>query len=150
MGGWGRAGLAAGMALLMGSGGAWASGPEPSAARMRIWAGGHAIEAEVAADPRSRARGLMGRGKLGEREGMLFAFPKEGIHCFWMEGTPEPLSIAFIRSDGGVESLRDMEPFSRERICPKGPVRYALEMRRGWFAERGIAPGARVERGPRR
>jgi hypothetical protein len=37
-----------------------------------------------------------------------------------------------------------MEPHSEASHCAAQPVKYALEMNRGWFAARGIKPGARL------
>jgi uncharacterized membrane protein (UPF0127 family) len=37
-----------------------------------------------------------------------------------------------------------MEPHSEASHCAARPVKYALEMNRGWFAARGIGPGSRL------
>jgi uncharacterized membrane protein (UPF0127 family) len=37
-----------------------------------------------------------------------------------------------------------MEPHSEASHCATRPVRYALEMNRGWFAGRGVKPGSRL------
>jgi uncharacterized membrane protein (UPF0127 family) len=37
-----------------------------------------------------------------------------------------------------------MEPQTDASHCAAQPVKYALEMNRGWFAARGIKPGARL------
>ncbi|HXF45830.1 MAG TPA: DUF192 domain-containing protein, partial [Burkholderiaceae bacterium] len=63
---------------------------------VRLTAGIHLITAEVAADDRSRSRGLMFRERLAPNHGMLFVFENKGIHCMWMRNTPLPLSVAFI------------------------------------------------------
>jgi len=39
----------------------------------------------------------------------------------------------------------DLQPLNLENRCSKRPARYALEMDQGWFAERGIGRGARLE-----
>jgi len=105
---------------------------------------GTAIRAEVAADRLSRARGLMQRRSLAENSGMLFVFDNKARHCFWMKGTPLALSIAFLSDDGTVVGLADMEPLSLQRHCSPQPVRYALEMDRGWFSARAIDEGSRL------
>jgi uncharacterized membrane protein (UPF0127 family) len=61
-----------------------------------------------------------------------------------MRNTLIPLSIAFIDDDGTIAGLADMQPHSEDSHCPPRPVRYALEMEQGWFAKRGIAPGAKL------
>jgi len=56
-----------------------------------------------------------------------------------------PLSIAFFRSDGTIVSIHGMSPGDQRPVRPPSPVRYALETNRGWFAERNIRPGAKIE-----
>ena len=41
-------------------------------------------------------------------------------------------------------NLVDMQPHNEQSHCATRPSRYALEMNRGWFAERGIKPGAKL------
>jgi uncharacterized protein len=118
--------------------------PNPRLPQVQIQAGMHIIRAEVAADSATRTRGLMMRERLGTNEGMLFVFPERAIHCFWMRNTLIPLSIAFIDDDGTIAGIADMEALSEDSHCPPRAVRYALEMERGWFARRGIAPGAQL------
>ena len=55
------------------------------------------------------------------------------------------LSIAFIGSDGRILNIDDMAPQTEVSHWSAGPALFALEMRHGWFAERGIRAGDRVE-----
>jgi uncharacterized membrane protein (UPF0127 family) len=125
---------------------AWAQGASnPPLPVTRITAGMHVIQAEVAATPGERMLGLMNRPSLAPNAGMLFVFERPGVHCFWMRNTRIPLSIAFVDDDGSIVNIADMEPFDEaSNHCPAKPVRYALEMNRGWFAKRGILAGARL------
>jgi hypothetical protein len=111
---------------------------------VQLNAGMHLIRAEVVADYETRARGLMHRKSLAQNAGMLFIFDDYGIHCMWMKNTLVPLSVAFIDDKGTIVNIADMEPHSEASHCAAQPVRYALEMNRGWFAARGIKPGARL------
>jgi uncharacterized membrane protein (UPF0127 family) len=61
-----------------------------------------------------------------------------------MRNTPLPLTIAFIADDGTITQLADMTPKSEQTHCSQQPVRFALEMEQGWFAKRGLAPGAKI------
>ena len=107
-------------------------------------AGMYRIRAEVVADYAARAQGLMHRKHLAQNAGMLFIFDEHGIHCMWMKNTLIPLSVAFIDDRGAIVNIADMEPHSEASHCAAQPVKYALEMNRGWFAARGIKPGARL------
>ena len=107
-------------------------------------AGMYLIRAEVASDPATRAQGLMYRKSLAQNAGMLFIFDERAIQCFWMKNTLIPLSIAFIDDRGTIVNIEEMEPQTEVSHCAAQPVRYALEMNRGWFASRGIKPGTRL------
>jgi len=107
--------------------------------------GGHAVRAEVADTPETRARGLMYRDSLGADAGMLFVYPAPERTSYWMENTSIPLSIAFVSAGGEILRIRDMEPFDRTSVPSGRPVLYALEMNQGWFAAKGVAEGERVE-----
>jgi uncharacterized protein len=107
-------------------------------------AGMHVIRAEVVSDPGTRAQGLMHRKALAQNAGMLFIFDEHAVHCMWMKNTLIPLSVAFIDDRGAIVNIADMEPHSEASHCAARPVRYALEMNRGWFAAKGIKPGSRL------
>jgi uncharacterized membrane protein (UPF0127 family) len=106
---------------------------------------GHKIVAEVAATQDQRSMGLMNRFSLKPDHGMVFVFERAEPLAFWMKNTFIPLSIAFIGADGRIVSLDDMAPQDETTHWSKGPALYALEMRKGWFAEQGIRPGDRVD-----
>lgn len=118
--------------------------PQPKLPVVRLQAGIHVIRAELADTGRAREIGLMGREALGPNEGMLFVFEHDAVHCFWMRNTPLPLSIAFLDDDGRIVDIAQMAPRSDDSHCPSRAVRFALEMEQGWFARRGIEPGARL------
>lgn len=107
-------------------------------------AGMHLIRAEVAADFSTRGRGLMHRKGLAPNAGMLFVFDAPSQQCMWMKNTYIPLSVAFLDEQGAIINIADMQPHSEQTHCSARPALYALEMTRGWFAERGIKPGVKL------
>ena len=109
---------------------------------IRLNAGMHLIQAEVARTPDERATGLMFRETMGTNEGMLFVFEQPATQCFWMKNTLLPLSIAFVADDGTVVNIEQMQPKSLDSHCSEKPVRYVLEMNQGWFAKRGVKAGS--------
>jgi uncharacterized membrane protein (UPF0127 family) len=111
---------------------------------IELSAGTHSLRAEVANTYASRARGLMYRKSLQADHGMLFVYPDLAAHCMWMKNTLTPLSVAFIDNQGVILNVADMAPQTQELHCASGPARYALEMRRGWFAAKGIVAGGKV------
>jgi uncharacterized membrane protein (UPF0127 family) len=102
------------------------------------------LTAEIARTPDERSTGLMRRFSLKPDHGMLFVFERTEPLAFWMKNTYVPLSIAFLAEDGRIINIEDMAPQTEDSHWSKGPARYALEMKKGWFAERGIGPGAVV------
>jgi uncharacterized protein len=107
-------------------------------------AGMHLIRAEVASDVSTRSRGLMHRKALAPNAGMLFIFDVPSQQCMWMKNTYIPLSVAFVDEQGVIINIADMQPQSEQTHCSARPALYALEMTRGWFAERGIKPGLKL------
>ena len=106
---------------------------------------GHRVTAEVAATAASRTTGLMRRFSLRPDYGMLFVFDEPQPLAFWMKNTYIPLSIAFIAGDGRILNIEDMAPQTEMTHDSHGPAMYALEMKKGWFAQFGIKAGDRVD-----
>ena len=102
------------------------------------------IRAEVADSAGSRMQGLMYRESLATNAGMVFVFEESALHCMWMKNTLVPLSVAFIDESGAIVNIADMQPKTEQSHCAAKPARYALEMNKGWFGQRGIKPGARL------
>jgi hypothetical protein len=111
---------------------------------VQLKAGMHLIRAEVAADYSTRGRGLMHRKSLAPNAGMLFIFDQPALHCMWMKNTYIPLSVAFLDDKGEIINIADMQPHSEQSHCAARPALYALEMTQGWFAQRGVRPGAKL------
>jgi uncharacterized membrane protein (UPF0127 family) len=105
---------------------------------------GHRVTAEVATTVATRAVGLMRRFSLRPDHGMLFVFDAPQPLMFWMKDTYIPLSIAFIGADGRILNIEDMAPQTESPHDSRGPAMFALEMKKGWFAQFAIAPGDRV------
>lgn len=111
---------------------------------VRLSAGLYVIQAEVAQTPAQLQQGLMFRTAMAPQAGMLFIFERTHRHCMWMRNTLIPLSVAFLRDDGTIVNIEDMAPRTETSHCATEPVRLALEMNQGWFAQRGIQPGQRI------
>ena len=105
---------------------------------------GQRLVAEIAATEQTRETGLMHRFSLQRDHGMLFVFKDTQPQAFWMKNTYVPLSIAFIGSDGKILNIDDMAPLTESTHPSRGAALYALEMKKGWFADRGIGAGDQV------
>jgi len=134
--------------LVAGPAAAQAVGPtasqSPQLPTVKLNFGIHLVTAELADNDASRMRGLMFRERLAPNHGMLFVFEARAVHCMWMRNTLIPLSVAFIDDDGSIVNIEDMQPKTETSHCAARPVRYALEMDKGWFAQRGLKAGAKM------
>jgi uncharacterized protein len=131
-------------ALLLAATGAFAQNAPQTLRPVTLSAGIHNISAMVAQTPDERSTGLMFRSQMAPNEGMIFVFEDAAQQCFWMKNTLLPLSAAFVADDGMIVNIEDMAPQTLDSHCSKKPVRYVLEMHKGWFAKRGIQPGQKL------
>ena len=122
--------------------------PQPRLRTVNLTAGIHVIKTELAITPEQQQTGMMFRREMGTSDGMLFVNDEPGVRCFWMRNTLVPLTIAFIADDGTIVNLADMDAQSEQSHCSARPVRYALEVNRGWFAKRGLKAGVRLQGKP--
>ena len=99
----------------------------------------------IAATDLEKARGLMGTSKLADDEGMAFMYEAETQMRFWMKDTPLDLDIAFVARDGTVLEVKTMTAGDTETTASSSSlVRFAIEMRAGWFGHFGVKPGDKV------
>ena len=118
--------------------------PQLDLQRVKLNAGMHVIDAQVALTPQERQIGLMQRKNMPQHEGMLFVFEQASEQCFWMKNTLLPLTAAFVADDGTIVNTADMKPETTDSHCSAKPVRYVLEMNKGWFAKKGIKQGSKL------
>jgi len=137
--------LAAGLAGLCLAAGASAQDGPQSLPKIRLNAGIHNIDAQLAQTAEQREIGLMFRPVMPASEGMLFVFERAGQQCFWMKNTLIPLDAAFVADDGAVVNIEHMKPQTLDGHCSEKQVRFVLEMNDGWFAKRGIKPGYKLK-----
>ena len=119
--------------------------PQMNLERIKLSSGMHRIDAQVASTPDQRQIGLMFRKDMPQHEGMIFVFDQPGKQCFWMKNTLIALSAAFIADDGTIVNIEDMKPLVLDGHCSAQPVRYVLEMNKGWFAKKGMKAGSKLQ-----
>ena len=118
--------------------------PQMNLQRLKLLAGIHQIDVQVASNSEQRQIGLMFRKEMPQHEGMIFVFEEPTKQCFWMKNTLLPLTAAFVADDGTIVNLEDMKPQTENPHCSIKPVRYVLEMNKGWFAKKGIKAGSKL------
>lgn len=124
-----------------------AAAPKNVADWFTIKVGGQAVRLQLAVLPLEMERGLMGRRNLGRDEGMLFVYRSPQTMSFWMRNTPAPLQIGFFTQTGELAEIYPMYPFDETPIRSRSDrLQFALEMNQGWYGDRGVKPGAQLDR----
>jgi uncharacterized protein len=113
--------------------------PQTNLPRVKLAAGMHQIDAQVASTTEQRMTGLMHRKEMPQHEGMLFVFEYPSQQCFWMKNTLLPLSIAFVADDGRIVNIDEMALLHRA-----GALRARDEQ--GLVRQEGHQGGAEAER----
>ena len=118
---------------------------EQARVEARTASGSHEFAVWIAADDRSRARGLMYVRELPPDRGMLFLFDRPEALAFWMKDTYLSLDLVFIAPDGTVVNVAaGSPPLSLRPIESEGPVIAALEVAAGTARKIGLKAGDRV------
>ena len=137
-------------------GAAPASTPAPAATPAAAPAGpraempsGAIYRLELALTPEDQALGLMFRESLPERTGMLFIFPEDAPHHFWMKNTMIPLDMIWLDAAGAVVFVSADTPPCKADPCatygPDSPARLVLEIAGGKAKAEGVTEGSKLE-----
>ena len=102
------------------------------------------LEVEIPNDETKFKLGLMFRESLDIDKGMLFIFEEVGQHSFHMKNTRIPLDVAFVKEDGTVESIKELNPHTLLPVSSDGEVLFAIEANRGWFTENNVEVGDEI------
>jgi uncharacterized membrane protein (UPF0127 family) len=109
---------------------------------------GAVYSVELARVPEEQAQGLMFRESLPDRTGMLFLFPENAPHHFWMKNTMIPLDMIWMDEAGEVLFISADTPPCKADPCPTygpdGPARTVLEIAGGMARKEGVTVGAKL------
>ena len=142
---WGAAAVLA--AACGGAGKSTAPTPSPGASGPRIaMPSGSVYRVELAKTPEDQAQGLMYRESLPEKSGMLFLFPANEVHRFWMKNTMIPLDMIWMDPAGKVLFVSANTPPCKADPCPdygpNAPASSVLEIAGGLAAKEAVKPGS--------
>ncbi len=100
------------------------------------------LNIEIADNEYETETGLMYRQEMDDDQGMLFVFPDQAMHSFYMKNTEFALDLIFIKSDMKVASFQENAlPLNETSLSSKVPVQYVLEVNAGLVAEWGLKVG---------
>ena len=104
-----------------------------------------AFATEIATNDETRARGLMFRRSMGEREAMLFHWPSPRVVSMWMRNTYISLDMVFILPGGHIHRIETMTEPHSERIIESGSqISAVLELLAGTAARINLKAGDKV------
>ena len=107
---------------------------------MKIEVGNKKFEVTLAVTDEEKEKGLQGKSKLEDNEGMLFVFDEPQTVGFWMKDTKIPLDIVFINDEGDVTKVAKGKP-EDETIIEQDEVILVLEVNQN----SGIKEGDEIE-----
>jgi len=100
------------------------------------------IDIEIADSDYETQTGLMYRSTMKVSEGMLFIFPNEAMHSFYMKNTEIPLDIIFIKENHSIAHIQEnAQPYNESSVSSRVPVQYVLEINAGLVEKWGVAVG---------
>lgn len=135
-----------------------AAGASPVVPSVWVAMGGETFTLELAADARTRQRGLSGRASIPRNGGMLFVYGRSAPLAMVMRDCAVPIDVAFLGAEGRIVSTAAMQPEAprapdessaaynrRLPVYRSGaPAQFAIEVAGGRLAELGVRPGAQI------
>lgn len=100
---------------------------------------------EVANTRKLIGQGLQHRKSLAKNKGMLFVFPYQGEHGFWMKNTHISLDIIFIDSNFNIVHIeKNTTPLTQTGIGRGVVSQYVLEINAGLSDQYGFEIGNKI------
>jgi len=104
---------------------------------------GQTLYVDLAQNDAQQELGLGNRASLGAHQGMLFIFPTDDIHMFWMKDMSFSIDMIWFSADGTVIYIQpNVAPSTYpDAFGPSQVSRYVLEVPAGYAATYGIKVG---------
>ncbi len=140
-----------------------AAGPskpqEKPVPKEKVVIGGETFELELAADDRTRRRGLAGRDQIDDHGGMLFVYRHAWRRSFWMKDCLVDMDVLFLDSRGRIVRVHEMKaeppqkPDEPRRVYERRlklygssrPMQFAIELKAGSIDRLDLEPGPVIE-----
>jgi uncharacterized membrane protein (UPF0127 family) len=114
-----------------------------------LFPSGTKIKMEVADTPKARHMGLMFRDQIPAGTGMLFVFPVEALHRFWMKNCKFPIDMVWLNKRNQIVYIAQDVPPCKSDPCPDygpndQPALYVIETSAGFSKKERLRIGATV------
>ncbi len=114
----------------------------------RVCFSSNCVNVEVVKEGEKLMRGLQYRKALAQDSGMLFVFPDDSLHRFWMKDTLIPLDMIWLNGQKNVIFIETHVPVCVLDPCPtygpKQESRFVLEVNAGHAKAMGIEIGSKA------
>ena len=109
--------------------------------------GEETFKLEVAANEKSRAKGLMNREKIDEHGGMIFIYKRAQLRSFWMKNCLVDIDLLYLDGRGRIVSMHKLKKerlrgenesvvdYERrlKRYPSRRPAQFIIELKAGWI-----------------
>ncbi len=103
------------------------------------------LDIEFAETSYEQQTGLMYRKSMEPNQGMLFVYPAEAMHSFYMKNTYIPLDLIFFGRDSSVVSFQEnAKPLDETSLSSKVPAQFILEVNAGKVKEWNLSEGDKM------
>ena len=106
------------------------------------------VDVEVVREKEETRRGLQFRRSLAAQSGMLFIFPENRRHAFWMKDTLIPLDMIWLDQDQRIVHIERQVPPCAVDPCavyvPEQNALYVLEINAGHAGDMGLRVGEQM------
>jgi len=133
--------------------------PKEKIPREEIRIGDEIFKLEIAATPKTREKGLMGRKEIKKHGGMIFIYPRQKRMSFWMKNCLIDIDIIFIDRLGRITAMYEMkkEPLIQDGetalayelrlklYSSRTSAQFALELKPGWLKKLKLKVGQRIK-----
>jgi len=105
--------------------------------------GGKTLYVDLDVTSAQQELGLGNRSGLGADQGMLFIFPTDDIHMFWMKDMSFSIDMIWMSDDGTIIYIQpNVAPSTYpDAFGPNGVSRYVLEVPANFAAENNVKVG---------
>lgn len=101
---------------------------------------------ETASTSKERQIGLSNRQSLCTNCGMLFIFPRQKIHTFWMKDTHVPLDMIWLDKKFKIVKISTvLETNSEKRYANKNKAKYVIELNANEVFKRDLKVGDTIQ-----
>lgn len=100
------------------------------------------FDIEIAESEYETQTGLMYRQSMKNEQAMLFIFPNEAVHSFYMKNTQFSIDIIFIDAALKIATIHEnARPFDESSLSSEVPIKYVLEIKAGLSEQLNLAKG---------